>query len=203
MYNRQCISKYRSAENWHCRGYLPHFDPAHATQFVTFRLADSLPTEKLRELQGRLKPHMQTELRKGIELLLDQGHGSCVLRDPRAARIVIDCLQHFDGARYDLLSWCVMPNHVHVLIRLREGWTLAKVVQNWKTISSKLIGVLLGRSGRLWQPEYFDRVMRDEEHLINTLTYIEHNPVAARLCSRPEDFHYGSAFKGAAQIMPG
>jgi REP element-mobilizing transposase RayT len=86
-----------------------------------------------------------------------------------------------------------MPNHVHALIRLREEWTLSKVLQNWKTISSKQIGALLGSSGRLWQPEYFDRLMRDTEHMNRTIAYIENNPVVAGLCTTARDYLFSSA----------
>jgi REP element-mobilizing transposase RayT len=136
---------------------------------------------------------MQAEMREAIEDLLDVSHGSCLLRDQRAARIVVDCLLRFDGDRYDLISWCVMPNHVHILVHLREGWTLSKIVQNWKTISSKQIGLLFGFTGRLWQPEYFDRLMRDDDHLRRTIQYIENNPVKARLCVAADEYPFSSA----------
>jgi putative DNA methylase len=59
----------------------------------------------------------EIELRRRIEEYLDAGHGACWLRRPEIAALVEGALRYFDGQRYRLLAWCVMPNHVHTLIR--------------------------------------------------------------------------------------
>jgi putative transposase len=99
-----------TAKGWHSRGYLPHFDSAETIQFITFRLADSLPrpvVESLRLSEVRLD---------SLDRKLDAGLGACWLRRPEIASLVQDALLRFDGERYRLLAWCLMPNHVHVVI---------------------------------------------------------------------------------------
>jgi hypothetical protein len=88
-------------KGWHRRGYLPHFDPGAACQFITYRLADSLPKEALRELRNIPKENGQARSQRFWELL-DAGHGSCCLRDPGAATIVQDNLLHFHPIRYGI-----------------------------------------------------------------------------------------------------
>lgn len=118
-----------------------------------------------------------------IEAWLDQGAGECVLRDSGAARIVADSLLHFDGERYELGCFVVMPNHVHVVVRplTPDVYPLEKILQSWKRHTSKGIHRLRGTSGSLWQEEYFDRIIRDEEHLWRSIQYIGRNPQTARL----------------------
>jgi REP element-mobilizing transposase RayT len=193
MYDLDRIKKYQNAPLWHSRGYLPHFDFAGATQFVTYRLADSLPNVKLRELDSRTASLSKAARLDEYEAMLDEGHGTCVLRIDQAGEIIEENFLRFDGERYRLLAWCVMPNHVHVVIQLLGSWLLSKVVQNWKAYSSKAINELTGSLGRLWQPEYFDRLIRDEEHLGRTIEYVERNPVAAGLCREPAEYRYSSA----------
>ena len=116
---------------WHSRGYLPHFETREKMQSITFRLADSLPQSKLRELEADLvrlpKDRLAIERRKRIEHYLDEGMGCCALRNPAVAGVVQETLLRFDSERYRLLAWCIMPNHVHVLI-----WPLADLVLKFK-----------------------------------------------------------------------
>ncbi len=133
------------------------------------------------------------ELRQRIANYEDAGHGECLLKHEAAARIVQNALLHFDGQRYRLLAWCVMPNHVHVLIETLPGHPLSDVVHSWKSYTSKEINRLLNRSGRLWMPDYFDRFIRDEEHLAAEVEYIESNPVKAGLVQRPDQWPFSSA----------
>lgn len=115
---------------WHSRGYLPHCDTPGLLQNITFRIADSLPASVL----DRLLQESDSDVEKleQIESLLDAGHGACWLKQPAVADIVEGALLHGDGQHYRLLAWCVMPNHVHVLIETRESYPLPKVVQGWK-----------------------------------------------------------------------
>src|SRR4029077_19539033 len=97
------------------------------------------------------------------------------------ARIVADAFHHFDGKRYDLDSFVVMPNHVHVLFRLRAGEALEKVVHSWKSFAAKKINRArergrLARTGQVWQEEYSDRMIRNERHLNGVRSYIARNP---------------------------
>lgn len=128
-----------------------------------------------------------------LEAFLDTGCGECHLRDPRVATLVEGALLFFDGARYALHAWVVMPNHVHVLFTPANGWSLSDVVGSWKSFTSKEANKFLGRAGRFWQPDYFDRYVRNEQHFLRVVEYIEFNPVKAGLCEWPTDWSLGSA----------
>ncbi len=116
---------------WHERGYLPHCDFPGLVQFVTFRLIDSLPASRRAEWEHLLRIEDVSEKRTKLEEYLDRGHGACQLRDPRIARLVEEALLHFHDDRYELLAWCVMPNHVHVLVHVWQT-PLSKLERSWK-----------------------------------------------------------------------
>ena len=181
---------------WHSRGYHPHFDSGDLVQSITFRLSDSVSQELLRRWRDEATHGGDAELRKRIAEYEDAGYGTCHLRRPEIARMVQDALLHFDGERYRLIEWCIMPNHVHVLIEQRPGRRLSDIVQAWKSFSSKQANRLLGRSGPFWAREYFDRYIRDEGHLAAARRYVRENPVKARLCERAEDWPWSSAALG-------
>jgi REP element-mobilizing transposase RayT len=158
-------------------------------QHIVFRLADSLPAAVLDSVRRLNK----IEQFRRCDRLLDAGNGSALLKAPEAAQIVSDALAHFDGERYVLIAWCVMPNHVHAVIEPIGEHLLSEVVKSWKAYSAARINAMLGRSGRFWAPEYFDRFMRSDEHLAATIAYVENNPVAARLCASPSEWRFSSA----------
>ena len=178
------------------RTHLPHFEAGPVPQHICFRLADSLPQPLLEQWEDELRrlpeAEQQDERRQRIETALDQGHGECWLNRPEVAALVRDALQHFDGDRYDLHSWVIMPNHVHVLVTLRGDNTLSGVVHSWKSYTAQQANQLLGRDGAFWNVDYFDRFMRDEKHFAATLDYIHWNPVKAGLCAEPDDWQWTS-----------
>jgi REP element-mobilizing transposase RayT len=182
---------------WHARGYLPHLDDPDQIQSVNFRLADAMPQPLvdawLEELKTLEEKDRRRELLRRVEKYLDAGHGSCALKMPEAARIVESALLFFHEDRYVLHAWTVMPNHVHVLFQPLPARRLGEILTSWKSFTSNKINRLLGREGRFWFPEYFDRFMRNEEHFWNEVAYIENNPVAAGLCRRPEDWTFSSS----------
>ncbi|MCH7224724.1 REP-associated tyrosine transposase [Haloferula sp. A504] len=182
---------------WYSRGYLPHLDFREAIQAVTFRLADAVPRHLIERWRSALRYESEeerTQLLRKIARYEDVGAGACLLRNPDHARIVAETLQHFDGDRYRLLEWVVMPNHVHVLFR-PDAATLDRIVQSWKRFSARQINRRLERSGIVWARDYFDRYIRDESHFNRTRAYIRNNPVKAGLCSEPEEWPFGSAFR--------
>ena len=130
---------------WYSRGYLPHFDVPRVIQHITYRLVDSLPDSVLEQMQSEIKILFQEEekrkieLRQRIETYLDSGHGSCILQEPHIASCVVDTWRRFDGERYRLLEWVVMPNHCHVMIEPFEGFPLAKIVLSWKNYTARFI----------------------------------------------------------------
>jgi carbamoylphosphate synthase large subunit/REP element-mobilizing transposase RayT len=175
---------------------LPHWEQEGATYFVTFRLADAVPAELAaqwrEELQAWRKFHpppwdaktayeYQQRFLEGREGWLDQGHGSCVLRNPNLASIVVDALRHFDGQRYHLDAFVVMPNHVHLLVQPLSGNSLSEILKSWKRYAAKAINQMLGRTGTLWMEESFDRIVRDWDSLVRFRAYIARNPKKTNL----------------------
>jgi putative transposase len=178
---------------WSDRGYLPHRDEGGLKQSVTFRLADSFPSDKRDEWEKLFAICDDEDRLHQIEEWLDKGAGSCALREPEAASIVQEALLFFHEQRYRLIAWCIMPNHVHVLFETFEGHPLGRVIHSWKTFTAREINRLRGTHGSLWQEDYFDRYIRDDRHLHEEIRYIENNPVAAHLVKKPEDWPFSSA----------
>ena len=177
---------------------LPHWQQAGGVYFVTFRLGDAVPKSLLdrwtaeRAAWLRVHPQPRTDdderdyharFTAAMERWLDAGHGACVLRQPPCAAIVADALRHFERVRHDQLSWVIMPNHVHALFTLRAGHMLEDVLHSWKRFTARRINALLGRSGNLWQRDYFDRLVRDAAHFGRCVRYIRRNSEKAKLRS--------------------
>ncbi|WP_284314330.1 REP-associated tyrosine transposase [Labrys miyagiensis] len=172
---------------WHQPHSLPHFDSPEITQFVTFRLADSLPA-------NAVNPDRTNEFnRRRVERELDRGSGACWLKIPEIADLVERSLLAFDGERYRLWAWCVMPNHVHSLFEMIEGNRLGDIVKSWKGYTAIRANRILRLDGPFWQRDYFDRYMRNEEQMARTIDYIERNPVQAGLCREPAEWRWSSA----------
>ena len=179
--------------------YLPHWTRGGAVYAVTFRLADSLPWYVLEgwrrdrdaivdnaKQQGRpLTDHDVDELRRlhseRVESYLDEGRGACWLRRGDVADVVVRCLEHFDRQRYHMLAWCVMPNHVHVVLQPLPGFELSQILHSWKRQSARDANRILARHGEFWQAEYFDHLVRDENDLRHSVEYAWGNPDAAGL----------------------
>lgn len=177
---------------------LPHWRQIGATYFVTFRLDDSLPEVKLRELRRRktewerahppprsreILEELSRELGSHIEGWLDEGHGRCVLRNAEAAQSIVDAMLGGHGSSHELGVYVVMPNHVHAVVRplLAPDYDLEDVCRTWKGRSARGINRRLESSGSLWQRESYDRIIRDEEHLWRVIQYIGRNPGKAKL----------------------
>lgn len=194
-----------SSTTWRSRGYLPHWEAGEVPQAITFRLADSLPTAVLEQWRAELAQlpdgTATLERRIRIEHALDRGHGEAWLSDARVAATVENALLHFDGERYRLHAWLIMPNHVHVVATPLGERTLAKIVHSWKSFTATAANALLGRRGVFWAREYFDRAIRDEAHFANAVSYAVMNPVKAGLCARPEEWRHSSAWSG--RNLPG
>jgi len=183
----------RPPRGWYSRGYIPHLDQPGLVQGITFRLGDSLPAHVVASLAEDLKDADDPTKRARIEAYLNAGYGACYLRDPRIARLVEDALLYFNGERYRMVAWVIMPNHVHTLIETIEGHPLDRIVHSWKSYSAQQANRILGRTGRFWFREYFDRYIRDERHFASAVRYIHNNPVKAGLVESPEDWPFSSA----------
>jgi putative transposase len=191
-----------SEGSWLSRGYLPHFDSPEVVQHVTFHLADSLPKDAVLRIkeEAQMEPgtnQSATERRKMHEWI-DAGHGSCLLKDPVIARQVENTLLFFDGTRYRIFAWVVMPNHVHVLIQTLRPWNLFKVVASWKKYTARFICQHRGetaptQSKTIWHREYWDRYIRNENHFYTAIAYVHNNPVQAGFVAEEKDWKWSSA----------
>ena len=169
---------------------LPHWDQDGVTCFVTFRLADSLPREKLLPfLDARdswLKAHPgpwdentareYAETFDGVaERWLDEGYGSCILGEAASRRFVEEALRHFDGQRYVLYAYVVMPNHVHALFMPNKGEPISKILHSWKSYTAHHLHTDAMGERAVWQKESWDRLVRNAEHFNRILKYIKSN----------------------------
>ena len=179
------------------RGYLPHIDGAGLTQFVSFHLADALPVGALEQMKAEIaglpESERKAELGRRVEAYCDAGHGECQLRDPRVARLLQEKLFEHHGTWYTLHAWCVMPNHGHALLTPLPGLSWSEGMRRVKGGSAFHINHLLGRQGRLWQPESYDVWMRSESHFWGVVKYIEWNPVKAKIVRDPKLHPWSSA----------
>jgi len=186
----------QTPKGWHSRGYLPHFDDGVRTQFITYRLSDSLPQKVLKKYKLQLENLEidERELNVKIDKYLDRGIGECHLQKREMAEIVEENLLRFNNEKYKLHAWVIMPNHVHLLLTAMNGYTISQIVHSCKSYTSNKTNKILGRRKRFWFPEAFDRFIRDYDHFEKTLSYIERNPVKAGLCKNQSDWRFSSAW---------
>lgn len=205
MAARRTMNDSTATKGWYTRGYLPHFDAGPIrTQFITFRLFDSLPQNVLERIKQELEiqepENISREMFVLAESYLDKGIGECFLRRREIATIVKETLLKFNGERFRLNCWVVMPNHAHVILRPNEGQTLEKIMHSIKSYTALKANQLLGRKGPFWMRESFDRYIRDADHFGRVFRYIENNPVKAGLCERPENWEFSSAWERAKAL---
>jgi len=191
---------------------LPHWYQPGVSYFVTFRTEDSMPVEvsrrwyaqradwlqrhgilmanrNWREQLDRLDVAQRREFhetfsRQYLEAL-DKGYGACVLRQAELSKIVAKSLLHFDGSRYHMGDFVVMPNHVHLIVCLLGETDIEAQCTSWKRFTAKEINQKLGTKGRFWQEESFDHLIRSPEQFDAIQCYIARNP--ERL--NPGEFH--------------
>jgi putative transposase len=198
---------------------LPHWSQPGAVCFITWRTCDSMPKQALDQwFEDRATwlqrhdidsgdPHWRNRLdrlnpalvREFLDVFwnrwhdaLDAGHGACVLRQPDLANIVEKSLRHFDGDRYVMLDFVVMPNHVHLLAAFPDETTMLAQCESWKHYTATQINRCLSQKGRFWQQDGFDHLVRSEQQFEYLREYIAANPTKAGL--KPREFvHYSKA----------
>ena len=188
---------------WRSRGYIPHFDQRNLIQSVTFRLEDAVPEELVKQWKLELSwakrisasDPRQVALRRKIEKYEDAGIGACWLRNDQVAAIVEQAILYYGGEHYRTIAWCVMPNHVHTIFEIHGKCSFDEIMHSWKSYTTHEANKILGRSGKFWFREYFDRFIRDSEHLASAIEYVENNPVKAGLVSRKEDWRWSSSWE--------
>jgi REP element-mobilizing transposase RayT len=172
------------------RGELPHLIKEGCTYFVTFRQRDAvLPAKPLASSERKLS--LPDEIAASSDPPLTVG--SCVLAQPAIATPVQTSIRHFDSERYQLLAWCVMPNHVHVVVTPGPGYSLGSILHSWKSYTATRINRILHTTGVFWERESFDHLIRAEEDCARFVRYTEQNPVAAQLCKTATDWPFSSA----------
>ena len=189
-------------------GHLPHWQQPGATYFITYRTSDSISQVAMdRILRSRddwlarhginaaqsnwhqqlgkrpiqLRETFRRSFAAELEQELDQLAGECLLQRADLAAIVSESLQRFDGERYRLAAFVVMPNHVHVLAQIFPERAMLDQCYGWKHFQAHKINQRLGRRGHFFQAESFDHLVRDEEHFWKFRRYIEQNPERAKL----------------------
>jgi putative transposase len=203
------------------RRRLPHIQPPGASYFVTFRIAGSLPTSALDRIKVE-KDEMERELEKieneeekkvkQIEIrnryfeLFDEyldkiEKGPFWLKDDRIALIVSRALHYYDQDRYYLLSYTIMPNHVHVVFHVgrdsvspaRVGdsrYRVTDILQSIKKYTALRANKILNRSGQFWQHESYDHIVRGDKQLKRIIKYVLNNPVSAGFVDRPDQWKW-------------
>ena len=204
----------RLVSGFHSRNVLPHLKREGASYFVTFRLAGTLPSAVPVQLNRERELILQHALAakrpltwheqlfrwysSRVDAYLDAGHGACWLRQAKLADLVANGVKFFNGARYELHAWVIMTNHVHAVLRPLPGWTLSQILKSWKGYTAREANKLLQRTGeQFWQTESYDHMIRDNEDPHRCCHYTTMNPVNARLCGRPEDWQWSSAYRPA------
>ena len=187
---------------------LPHWSQTGVVAFITIRTNDSIPKEVLelwlRQRDDWLRRHginplsatwrqavHALERRQQVEFFrefsakwhqhLDDCHGECVLRQPKLALVVAKSLRHFDGDRYDLTDFVVMPNHVHVLVAFPDEDTMLAQCESWKHFTATQINRVLKRRDRFWQRDGFDHLVRTADQFEALRRYVARNPEKAHL----------------------
>ena len=214
----------RKAEYTVIERRLPHWLQPGVVCFLTFRTDESIPlevVERWRSERGRwlrlhgINPtasnwrHQLQQLDKSVQEEfydhfskrwhddLDACHGACALRCRDIAEIVGNSLHHFDGDRYELLDFIVMPNHAHVLVAFLNETAMLAQCDSWKHFTAHKINRELKTKGRFWQQDGFDHLVRSEEQSLHLRRYISNNGVKAKLAPL-EYLHYSKPLSPAS-----
>ena len=197
-------------------GWLPHWRQSQKMYFVTFRLNDSVAQDQLhawaaeREIWESHHPKPWDEKNREeyhdrftsrLEHWLDRGYGRCALRRPEIGGLIEKALLHFDGERYQLGEYVIMPNHVHALVRPAEDQTLESILHSWKSFTANKANVALKTTGPFWREEYFDHLVRSSTQYEKFCVYIRENPTKAKL--PPGTYRLGKGFFNFNAIGPG
>ena len=190
--------------------------------FVTGRLADSMPQEKLRQWKDERETWLRVHGLATAEQLdtlpkraqhefharftrqwhdwLNAGYGACVLRTPEIRELFLHRLGEHEGARHELDAWAALPNHFHALVTPTSA-TLGEVVQIWKGGSAFDINQALRRTGTLWQAEPYDHIVRSAAQWRHYRRYIAENPIKAKLHEGEYSVGVGKVVWASAQSL--
>ena len=170
------------------RRRLPHYYPVNTPIFITWCLHGAFPP-------GRKFPAATTDGSAFVAMdrILDNARtGPMFLKQPELARMVADAIEYraMQLAHYDLPSYVVMANHVHLLITPHID--VSKIMHSLKRFTALEANRLLDLTGPFWQDESYDRLVRDAQEFRRIVSYIEMNPVRAGFVSSPDEFPFSS-----------
>lgn len=178
---------------------LPHWQCNNAIFHISFRLSDSIPltilklwhferTNLIAEAKKLGNKCLEESERRAqylysehVEKYLDAGRGKCYLRMPEIAKLLIGSLNHFDKVRYSLHAWCIMPNHVHVIVETMPDNDLSKIIHSWKSFTAHKANELLGIKGAFWQCDAYNHIIRSTKEYNFQINYTWNNPDKAGL----------------------
>jgi REP element-mobilizing transposase RayT len=180
------------------RRNLPHLYTDEGIYFITFRLAESIPSDKVVEIKKvidngkEMNDEKFKRLLEKYDAILDSGsYGKKYLAVTEIAEICKYTLHFPDGKDYKLIGYCIMPNHVHLVFELIEGNEgISKIMQSIKRTSARKCNLVLNQNGKFWQDESYDRLVRDDKELYFIIQYVLMNPVNARLVENWTDWKY-------------
>jgi putative DNA methylase len=216
-------------------GALPHWYMPGFAHFVTYRLFDTIPKVRLQEMAQRRSARIESPQDFGLPVECSRAAAHKLffrefdealetntnsnrrwLEQPEIAKVVRENLHHHHGSLYELLAWCIMPNHVHILIQPFESTELpdqtttdhdsvcsdevadaasplSRIMHSLKSYTANEANRLLGRTGTFWQRESYDHWVRDLDELERIVDYIRLNPVKAGLCKLAHEWVFSSA----------
>jgi len=184
---------------------LPHWQQEGVFYFVTFRTYDSIPASVKSELKkaqvkwlekysnlgngevdlSSLSEDITNEyyylFSKRLMELMDSGYGRLPFCTFELSKILANSLKYFDDVKYNLDEWVVMPNHAHILLRLKADQNLSSVLHSVKSFTANKINRELGTEGHFWAKESFDYIVRSDNQLDKFRSYIRSNPEKAKV----------------------
>ena len=206
------------------RRNLPHWYVPGTIHFVTYRLAGTIPQEVLRSLRRARKRSLEPRPGgRGIgketahkqffakyDQYLDSQSPVRYLADDRIADMVKENIFHHNSAKYYVLAYCIMPNHVHIVLQPMDipahgrdgffsdevpdsGSPISSIMHSLKSYTAHEANKILVRSGQFWQHESYDHWVRSDEELQRIVDYMSWNPVKAGLTAECHEYQYCSA----------
>ncbi len=168
------------------RRNLPHLYYNEGMYFVTYRLKNSIHSDVLKRLHLPLQNLNTTkfnEIFKEYDSILDKSSNAVhYLNQPEIMEICKSSLHYYDGKEYKLICYCIMPNHIHIVLELISNERyIGDIIGSIKKYSARRANNVLHKKGAFWQAESFDRLIRDETELYFIIKYVLLNPVNAGL----------------------
>ncbi|WP_156345582.1 transposase [Verrucomicrobium spinosum] len=152
------------------------------------------------ESRGLTASERKKARQRMIERYLDQGAGACWLQRPEVAQMAVEALKHFNGIRYELDEWVIMPNHIHLVLLPLANHSLSSILHSRKRLIAREANKLIGKTGEsFWQPESYDHWIRSDEEMARIKEYVRQNPVKGRLCESADEWPWGSACRNAGK----